>query len=103
MTVPKSIEIGASVWAVTIDATIDELGTTTPRRTEIKVNPNQSPASMRDTVLHELLHAVCSESGMSHAMGVSDDDEERMIRILTPMLLQVLRRNPRLHTYLTTT
>ena len=103
---PKRVTIGASSWTVRvteqIDASADDkLGITNGRRSEIQITSVQSPSSMRDTLLHELLHALCYESGLSPAMGIAEDDEERMIRILTPSLLLLLRRNPQLLAYLT--
>ena len=48
------------------------------------------------TVLHEILHA-CAD-----VVGVDDDKaEERVVTVLSPALLQVLRDNPRLVEWLT--
>lgn len=52
-----------------------------------------------DTVLHEVLHAICSQTGITHDTG--GDDEERLIQRLAPALLAVLRSNPSLVDYLT--
>lgn len=71
---------------------------------EIVLAPNQGPAPLRDTLLHELLHACCDlaamQAGGGDAVFEDDDHEERCVRALTPWLLDALRRNPDLVTYL---
>lgn len=55
---------------------------------------------VRETLLHELLHTILELSGASHVHIKDKDEEEGIVRSLTPMLLDTLRRNPRLVTYL---
>ena len=60
---------------------------------EIHVNPSQSLANERDTVLHEIVHALETEGQLKMS--------ERQVRILSTLLLAVLRQNPSLVRYLT--
>lgn len=62
----------------------------------IHVHPETAPSLQRETLLHELLHAVIAVS------GVKVKNEERVIRALSPVLLDTLRRNPELADYLLT-
>lgn len=67
-------------------------GTYIQERTEIQVRSNMSPSAERNTVLHEMLHAILMEYEL---------DSEEVVRVLTPALLAALRDNPHLIDYLT--
>lgn len=58
----------------------------------------QHPQQMRDTYLHEMLHALFVNGGLQHLMQC---DDEAMVSILTPHLLAMLRDNPRVVEFLT--
>jgi hypothetical protein len=55
---------------------------------------------MRETLVHEILHAVLELSGASSVHIKDSDEEEGIVRSIAPMLLDVLRRNPKLVDYL---
>jgi hypothetical protein len=59
-----------------------------------------APEVLRDTVLHECLHAIFFSSGI-YLIGQDDDIEEKMCVQLTQWLLMLLRDNPKLVKYLT--
>lgn len=66
------------------------------------MDPNQGPDQLAATLLHEVLHAVWSTVGLSHAnLAEVEDREETVVAALEPLLLDVLRRNPKLVRYLT--
>ena len=65
----------------------------------IIIDPEQAESQIRDTLLHEVLHACCDLIGLS--CDVDHDIEEKIILRLAPILLLVLRDNPELVTYLT--
>jgi len=52
----------------------------------------------RETLLHELLHAMFDMTGLSHELGV--EKEENIIRRLSPVLLDFLMSNPHILPYL---
>lgn len=56
----------------------------------------QSPDQLRDTVLHEVVHAVVE---LNKLEGTEVD--ERLVSVLSTHLLDTLRRNPELVVYLT--
>lgn len=68
----------------------------------LRINVDTGPAvaadTSRDTVLHEVLHAIAFLSGLSSDWGTQR--EEEIVRRLSPLLLDVLRRNPALVAYL---
>lgn len=67
---------------------------------KIVVRPGLPADKEREVLLHEVLHAVVTAANL----GWEDDsDEERIVRSMTGPLLDVLRRNPALVKYLTTT
>lgn len=72
------------------------LGSCSHRTETITVDPDQTPGMQRDTLLHECLHAVLGNSGAQ----LEDDEEERLVRTLSPLLLDLLRRNPTLVRFL---
>lgn len=57
------------------------------------------PDTQAVTVLHEVLHAVASQAGMRDTL--TEALEESTVKRLAPLLLQVLRDNPKLIEYLT--
>lgn len=68
----------------------------------IWIDRKQTPLMERDTVLHEVLHAVLDQTGAKRRFKDIDKDfEEELVCELAPRLLQVLRDNPSLVGYLT--
>lgn len=51
----------------------------------IRINLRQSPDNMRDTLLHEVLHATWDVAGLRQ--HTTDKQEELIIGTLTPTLL----------------
>ena len=74
-------------------------GLTEPVSQLIHIDPTLAASQMRDTVLHEVLHACLSLIGADEFLSPSK--EERLVRALSPALLQVLRDNPKLVRFLT--
>ena len=74
-------------------------GLTEPVHAVIHVDPTLAKSQKQDTVLHEVLHACLSLIGWDESL--SAEKEERLVRALSPVLLQVLQDNPRLCAYLT--
>ena len=63
------------------------------RTCTINLDVDASPEIVRDSILHEILHAI---------LIMYDKDDEDLVRLLAPMLLQVIRDNPKLMLALTT-
>ena len=64
-----------------------------PWRCEIRIAIGMDPQQRRDTLLHEVMHAIFSETALTMDFK-EDDDEEKIVRRLSTGLLQVLRENP---------
>lgn len=100
---PKVIFIGPHDYAVSMSKKkIDPnlFGETDNTNSEIHVHPNQSLQNKRDTLIHEILHAILFASGAKRVLGWSAEREEKVIRLLSPWLLAVLQDNPDLIDYL---
>jgi hypothetical protein len=103
---PRRLVVGPHVYSVSFDAeatartcreqSTDLLGHTNHRNLRIMIDPDQAPSQQRDTMLHEALHAVFEVA----AVQFSSEKEESCIRSLTPALLDLLRRNPKLVRFL---
>ena len=87
-------------WSPTMQAMDDCVGKCLPVQQSIIVSSDQAKGQLRDTLMHEVMHAVYSETGLG-AIIKGDDDEETVVRLLTTGFLQVLRANPQFAKLLT--
>jgi hypothetical protein len=67
----------------------DSLGEWHANKAEVHYDPNTNVPVLRETVLHEVLHAVCEHTGLD------PDEHETIIRSISPLILHVLRENPK--------
>ena len=91
---PKRVVIGPFSYQVVVDADrlpADLYGQCDKGKHVIALHPDQSDPRLRATLVHELLHALCDLTGLD-----DDKTEERIVTVLAPALLAVLRDNPRL-------
>lgn len=70
----------------------DDYGRCASRELSIQIARNQAPAQLRDTLLHEVIHALSFELHL--------ELEERQVHVLASGLLDTLRRNPELAMFL---
>lgn len=106
---PRTVHVGPMTYTVTTDktdllkATVDQrsplFGWSCERTQVIGLDPNQADGSKRDTLLHECLHQINVLTGL--VVDWDREEEEKIVRRLTPALLDLLRRNPKLVAYLT--
>lgn len=106
---PKQIKVGPVVYQVKHSrkamnaAELQQkdylLGLSEEQGRLISIEPEQPLTGLQSVLLHETLHSIFSVSGMSYKW--EHDEEERMVRRLTPFLLSVLKDNPELLAYLT--
>lgn len=66
----------------------------------ILLRNDQSESSLRDTLIHEALHAIVYLSGIRENLSLSHEDEEKLVVALSPWLLALLRDNPKLVEFL---
>ena len=65
----------------------------------IKISPELSDLDKINTLLHEIIHAILFERGVTAEGGMFDDkekDEEFLVNTLSNGLIQVLRDNPKI-------
>lgn len=67
----------------------DSLGEWHANKAEIHYDPNTTGHVLKETILHEMLHAVCEHSGLD------PDEHETIIRSISPLLLHTLKENPK--------
>lgn len=96
---PAQIHVGPATYRVKVRKHMELLGERENEQTEILIQADQSLGCMRDTLLHECLHAVVFCSG--HGYQLEHDEEERLVRRLAPWLLGLVRDNPKLVRFLT--
>ena len=90
---PFSVEF-QDVKSPTLASDGHDLGRTSLRHLRLLIDQDQHERQLRDTVLHETIHACL------HVQELGAEDEE-FVRRLAPVLLDVLRSNPVLVAWLT--
>lgn len=63
----------------------------------ILLDPNQGPDQLRDTLMHEIEHAIWDQTLLRLPGKLT---QERVIEAMTPVRLDTYRRNPQLAAYL---
>lgn len=70
----------------------DDSGRCLAERGELWIHSQLGESQVRETVLHELLHALLSLTGLD--MDLGEKKAEDTCRRLAPALLDLLQRNP---------
>ena len=100
---PRRIKVGAFDYTVEHNPqALEDVGGDAAlwnAQLRIAVNKDQAPGYLRDSLLHELLHACYQQSGLYDPE--KKEYEERVVSHMTPRILDVLRANPRLVAWLT--
>lgn len=82
-----------------------DLGTTAVYEQRLIIRTNQAEHQLRDTVLHEVIHALINMTGQRDRFKPNDASEkhpeEPVVLAVATALLQVLRANPSLVEWLT--
>ena len=92
---PKEVEIMGKTWRLAFVEPVSDdnkMGESKQVACLITIATGQNPQQERDTVLHEVLHSVCSELGHYPT--------EEVIQSLSAALYGVLLKNPQLVDYL---
>lgn len=106
--IPVAITVGPHCYAVVLDeaalialaANEAELilGNCDTKACVITLDPSAAKSQVRETLIHEVLHAVTALTAIAGDLG---EVEESVVTRLAPALLEVLRKNPDLVDYLT--
>lgn len=108
--IPSAITLGPHVWQVRTDPdTADYLrnqaqrGTTDVCTHTIRADADGlSAGALRETLLHEALHACWHTAGLDAEGNPAEEYAEQAITALAPQILHLIRANPHLVEYLTT-
>ena len=96
MALPKSFKLFGRTWALMFKPMDDAWGKCHRSLAAITIAPEQTPWEERDTVLHELGHAVLKAQGREYG----GKTEELYVQALATGFLHLFRDNPDLVTYL---
>ncbi len=89
---PRHVKVGCHTYKVAVEkhGLMSDMGHCDVDAGVIGINGQQYPSAMRDTLTHELLHACLAP------MNLDEDTEERIVSVLAPTWLGVIRDNPKL-------
>ena len=99
MEIPRYLKVGPFNYTVELHDgywnkdDIRVYGEVDERTCTINLDVDASPEVVRDSIVHEVIHAI---------LLMYDRDDEDLVRLLAPMILQVMRDNPKLMLALTT-
>lgn len=99
---PKRIKVGAAWWSIVFEEGLESddrrglYGQAREQQSEIALNPDQSYSQARDTVLHEVLHCIRTNTLVGKTAAVESwvDLDEAIALQYTPFLLMVIQDNP---------
>ena len=87
----RSLKIAATVYQVSEIATGDDFGSCDHRARRIQIRKSQKKRDKMLTLLHESIHAVCEEYGLSQYFR--GESEELMVRSLEIGIAMLLVEN----------
>lgn len=90
---PLTLDLLGKRWAVSFKKDSKNFGTCDHAKCVINLTTTQGAENMKDTLLHEIVHALETEGQLKMS--------ERQVRILSTLLLAALRQNPKLVAFLT--
>lgn len=106
---PEHIDVGPFRYTITADELARHraqeasqtilLGQTDHNELTIVLSEKMPDGVARETLMHELLHVVNEVTGLRSKWG--NAKEERIVRRLSPVLLELLQRNPEAVRFLT--
>ena len=72
------------------------MGETVSTNEIIYIDNSFTPTVVRETLMHELLHAMLHDTNVLDGM----EQEEKLVQILSPRLMSLFKDNPRLYKFL---
>jgi hypothetical protein len=103
---PRNILIGHAYYTVKYDKHLSEnseaIGLTGPETQRILLDPQVGADVERETLLHELIHAICFQAGLrlEGEPFQKTKVEEKVVWTVAPKILELLRDNPELVEFL---
>lgn len=94
---PKTLKIGGFIWEVKEDKNVstegNAFGSTHPISQKIFLEPGGTTQKQEETLIHEIMHAVWWQSGLSTRFKDNPKIEEEVISALSMGIYQVLKDN----------
>lgn len=95
---PKKVNVGPFRYTIAwVEDLPESSGFTNMDHRIIGVAGSCDEQTQRETLLHEILHAVIDMTGLR---GEDKDKEEKLVASISPVLYDVLRSNPTVVAYL---
>ena len=108
VTVPSSITIKGRDWSIkphdnghgieTEDGTCDY----SKQLITVSFNPCFHDQYLKEILVHELMHAAWATAEISELPGLPQWAEETIVSLLSPVVQDIIEKNPKLIKYLTT-
>jgi hypothetical protein len=106
---PKEVTVGPYTFQIkgdkaSMDAAkvkfecLEAIGFTSTHEQCIYIDPDINEDMRSEVLLHEILHAVCEATGINSSF--EEKEEEQFIATVSPTLLDTLRRNETVLSYL---
>lgn len=92
---PDQVKIGFFDYSIKQDNEMTDMGSTGFDCLEIKINSKYQDQVIKETLLHECLHALLYDTFL-----LEDELEEKVIRVLSPKLMQLFHSNESLVNFL---
>lgn len=97
MLIPEKLKILGLEWSVTRDQHVSDAsythGTTVSIRQKINIEPDVTPAHAEQVFLHELIHAVWWQMGLTKLEYLNEKQEEQIVNALANGLYHALKVN----------
>ena len=102
---PTKVRAGFYTWKInwTSEKADETFGKTDMNRKTITIYKQDNEEIDRETLMHELLHVALEDkvdSVFDNVEKRNDEKEENLIRLLSPVLIQILNDNKKLTKYL---
>ena len=104
--IPAYVKVGGRTYTIHSDLDTSRLtsddgsrGMTFTERLRIHINSDMPVELIRETLLHECMHAAWDIVGLSRS-GDAAEHEEQVIKALAPTLAAMLRENPEVNAFL---
>jgi Zn-dependent peptidase ImmA (M78 family) len=98
--IPRKIRIGPTTVKVKVKRLENLYAQYDYESNEIDIDSKLSQGEKRAALLHELLHALLRVYGVQTVVGLTTQQEEKLILAIEAPLLALLRDNPKVMEYL---
>lgn len=105
---PKTLKVGPYHYRVKADRHLgtatahEQSGACGPDTQDLIYDPSNGPMTVRDTLLHEAMHAIAHQVGwQTDFIKIDTKLEEYIIQAMAPRVVELLRDNPEFVVWLT--